>query len=147
MSSAKVLQLDSTDSDVTQATENPLLNRTIQRVPDKAPKRVPTTEPQMRSLRRILGDSVLDIIPFDVREAVDAVHAFGKANPEAFQYTPFESAEEKESALTIMRAYAEMAGEKGYTVYSQADEDPALLVWKVTDRRTRKTAGSAGAGE
>ena len=70
---------------------------------------------------------------------------FGKANPEAFQYTPFDSEQEKDDAATIMRAYAEMAGDKGYTIYSQADENPALLVWKVTDRRTRKTASSAGA--
>ncbi len=142
---ASVKQLHDLTDNTEMATDNPLLNRTIQRVPDKAPKRVQTTEPQMRALRRILGDDALELIPFDVREAVDAVYQFGKANPEAFQYTPFDSEQEKDDAATIMRAYAEMAGDKGYTIYSQADENPALLVWKVTDRRTRKTASSADA--
>ncbi len=101
----------------------------------------------MRKLRRILGEHVLELIPAEVREAVDTVYRFGKVNPEAFQYTPFDSPDQKDNALETMRAYAEMAGDNGYTIYVQADEDPDLLIWKVTDRRTRKGKGQEGSGE
>src|SRR5271155_2133823 len=140
----EVKQLKSITDNPDEATVNPLLARTVQRTRDKAPKRRVTTEPQMRALRRIIGDDVLSIIPEDVREAVDAVHAFGKVNPEAFQYTPFATAEERNNALTVIRAYAEMAGEKGYTIYCEPDENPTLMIWKVTDRRTRKARGEQG---
>lgn len=101
----------------------------------------------MRKLRRILGDDVLNIIPITVRYAVDTVYKFSKINPEAFQYTPFDSEQDKLDSLDTMRAYAEMAGDNGYTIYVQADQDPSLLIWKVSERRTRKSRDSEGSGE
>jgi hypothetical protein len=120
--------------------DNPYLARTVTPVADLAPKRRARAVPQMRALRNVLGDEVLNIIPGEIREAIDAVHGFHKHNPDAFQVTPFESETDKEGFLVLARAYAEMAGTHGYTIYTQDDEDASKLVWKVTDRRGTKAA-------
>lgn len=122
--------------------DNPFLAKTVQLTPDLAPKRREKAEPQMRALRRIFGDSVLEIIPKDIRDAVDMVHAYNKIEKDTFQVTPFDTAEDRDNALLSMRAYAEMAGDKGYTIYTKDDVNPAQLVWKVTDRRGTKYADS-----
>jgi hypothetical protein len=118
--------------------DNPLLAKTVQLTAELAPKRREKKDPQMRSLRNVLGDVVLDIIPEDIRGVVDGVYVYNQKNPDTFQVTPFESAEDKEDALTVMRAYAEMAWDYGYTIYTKDDVDPSKLIWKVTARRGKR---------
>jgi hypothetical protein len=118
-----------------QNPDNPLLARTVRPTQEKAPKRRKQPETQMRALHRILGDSVIEMLPAEIVGAVDAVYVWTLQNPDSFQCTPFDSEQEKNDALTVMRAYCEMAGEKGYTIYTRADEDPSMLIWKITRRR------------
>jgi hypothetical protein len=120
---------------------NRLLAKTVQLTPANSPKSRPKAEPLMRSLRRIYGDSVLEIIPQDVRDAVDMVFAYGQIEKDTFQVTDFDTPEDRNNALISMRAYAEMAGDVGYTVYTKDSENAAQLVWKVTARRGSNAVG------
>jgi len=104
--------------------------------PPRKTQKQETKEPQMRALRRILGDSVLEIIPEGVRSAVDASYKFWQEHPDSYQDTPMDSAQEREDALLVMRAYAEMAGDDGYTIRTVNDEDPAKFYWRAQNRRT-----------
>lgn len=118
--------------------DNPLLARTVQPVADLAPKSVKKQEPQFRALCRILGWIPSEVLPADLCEAVDVVYEWGKQNPDTFQCTPFDTPDERNDALTVMRAYAECPGDTGYTIYTKTDADPCMLVWKVTRRRGSK---------
>jgi hypothetical protein len=120
--------------------DNPMLAKTVTLTAELAPKRREKALPQMRRLRNILGDAVLEIIPEGLREAVDGVYVWGQTNPDTFQVTQFDTAEEVQGTLELMRAYAEMAWDYGYTIYTKDDIDPAKLIWKVTDRRGSKSA-------
>jgi hypothetical protein len=114
---------------------NPLLARTISPVTDLAPKSVKRVEPEFRALCRILGWKPNEVLPAELCEAVDAVYEWGQHNPDTFQCTPFDTAQERDDALTVMRAYAECPGDVGYTIYTKVDKDPSMLIWKVTRRR------------
>ncbi len=92
------------------------------------PKKV--NEPTMRALRRILGDSVLDVFPEDLIKAVDSAYDFWRNTPDSYLITDFGSETEKADALAVMRAYSECAGDKGYTIRVLADDDPRRLVWR-----------------
>jgi hypothetical protein len=118
--------------------DNPLLAKTVQKSETPAPKTRRKQLPLMRQLLNILGEPVRDLIPFDLRQAVDTIFEFNKINPDVFQTTPFDSVKERDECITLMRAYGEMAGDYGYTIYTQDDEDETLLVWKVTLRRGAK---------
>jgi hypothetical protein len=104
---------------------------TVTRTKKEAPPKIPL----MRSLRNILGDGVLEIFPLAMRESVDAVYKFWVDHPDSYQVTPFESEEEKEEALIVMRAYAECAWDTGYTIRVVSDDDPSRLVWRAQNRR------------
>lgn len=95
-------------------------------------------EPQMAALRRILGDGVLGIFPDGIIQAVDRSYQFWQANPDSFLDTPFETVQEKEDALTVMRAYAECAPTGPYTIRTVAMEDPRVLSWRAQNRRGSK---------
>jgi hypothetical protein len=105
--------------------------RTIEKGQKVALKR----EPQMAALRRILGNNVLDVFPLDLIRAVDASYRFWLENPDSFLDTPFETVEEKEDALLIMRAYAECADDGGYSIRTVKTDDPCLLSWRAQNRR------------
>lgn len=96
----------------------------------------------MRAVCRILGINIRELIPADLCDAIDSIYVFNKVNKDTFQSTPFESEAEKEDFLFLARAYAECAGEKGYTIFTKTVKEPEICVWKVTDRRgTRTEAG------
>jgi hypothetical protein len=101
----------------------------------KGQKVTPKREPQMAALRRILGNNVLDIFPLELIQAVDASYKFWLENPDSFLDTPFETVEEKNDALLIMRAYAECADDGGYSIRTVTMEDPLLLSWRAQNRR------------
>jgi hypothetical protein len=92
-------------------------------------------EPVMRGLRRILGDIVLEIFPQPLMDAVDSAYKVWLANPDSYIPTAFDSEQDKADSLHVMRAYAECAGEHGYTIRTLADPDPTLLIWRVSNRR------------
>jgi hypothetical protein len=92
-------------------------------------------EPVMRGLRRILGDSVLDIFPQPLMASVDAAYKVWLANPDSYIPTKFDTEQSKLDALHVMRAYAECADDGGYTIRSLADPDPCMLIWRAQNRR------------
>jgi hypothetical protein len=130
-----VAALASTDGSPALDPSNPILARSVQLTPENNPKRVQKVEPQFRAICRILNWDPREVLPEELCDAVDAVYQFGIQNPDTFQTTPFDTAEEKNDALVLMRAYAETPGEHGYTIYTKTDVNPAMLIWKVTKRR------------
>ncbi len=92
-------------------------------------------EAQMRALRRILGDTVLDIFPKPFIAAVEKAYQHWLDHPDSYLVSEFDSQRERDDSLTVMRAYAECAGELGYTVRTQASEEPNVLLWRVQTRR------------
>ena len=92
-------------------------------------------EPTMRKLRRILGDEILDIFPDGLIEAVDALHVAWQADPKPWAELDFESEDERDDALDLMRAYAECAQDKGYTIRTDSDSEPTTARFRVTTRR------------
>jgi len=105
-------------------------------------------EPQMRALRRILGDGIMGIFPEELMKSVDAAHEFWQTNGDDFLVTDFDTVQDKEDSVTVMRAYAECAQDNGYSVYTRSDDDPLRLVWKVAKRREfTDTAAEAPAAE
>lgn len=101
----------------------------------RARKAAEKREPTMRGLRRILGDVVLDVFPEELINAVDTGYKVWVDNPDSYIPTEFASEQDKNDSLHVMRAYAECAGEHGYTIRVLADPDPLLLLWRVTNRR------------
>ena len=102
------------------------------------------TEPTMRSLRRILGDDVLDIFPEGLIETVDDFYEAHQENEQLWSELSLDSADERNDLLALMRAYAECAGEKGYTVRQDRTAPPAVLKFRVTDRRGSKSDADTG---
>lgn len=94
-----------------------------------------TREPQMRALVRILGPGVRDIFPEQFRQAVEQGYQFWKDNNDSYLAVPFDTEQEKDDCLTVMRAYAECAGDKGYTIATRNGDDPLTLLWRAQDRR------------
>lgn len=108
--------------------------------PQKSAKAVQVSEPVTRALRRILGDSVLDIFPSGLVEAVDNAYEFWMKTPDSYLITNFDTEQDKLDSLIIMRAYADCADDGGYTIRTLADDDPRRLVWRAQTRR--KARGS-----
>jgi len=96
-------------------------------------------EPTMAGLRRILGDSVLDIFPVELRNAVDAAYKHWSDHPDSYLETPFDTADECNDALTLMRAYCECAPAGPWTLRTIDPDIRPVLHWRVQNRR-----GSAG---
>ena len=92
-------------------------------------------EPQFRTLKRVLGDQVLDIFPSEFIDSVEAGYKFWQEHPRSYIDTVFASEQERDDVLAIMRAYAEAANEQGYTIATLADPDPRKLVWRAQTRR------------
>jgi hypothetical protein len=100
-----------------------------------AAMRARKVEPTMRKLRRILGDEILDIFPEGLIDAVDQLHDAWRADPEPWAELDFETEAERDDALDLMRAYAECAGDKGYTIRTDPDTEPTVARFRVTTRR------------
>ena len=105
----------------------------------RAAKRV---EPTMRKLRRILGDEILDIFPDGLIKAVDSLHEAWQADPKKWAELDFETVDERDDALDLMRAYAECAGDKGYTIRTDSEAEPLVARFRVTTRRGSGKADS-----
>jgi hypothetical protein len=105
--------------------------KTITRRATKAPAK----EPTMAGLRRVLGDSVLDVFPPELRDAVDRAYVIWQTNPDSYLPTPFDTEQDKLDSLVVMRAYAECAPKGPYTIRTISDDDPKLLVWRAQNRR------------
>lgn len=95
-------------------------------------------EPQMRALRRILGDQVMDIFPIGFVNSVEKAYLHWQQHPDSFLVSEFDSQQERDDSLTVMRAYAECAGDKGYTIRTERDTPPKVLHWRVQTRRGTK---------
>lgn len=93
------------------------------------------TEPTMRSLRRILGDGVLDIFPDGMTDLVDQAHAYWQQHPEKWLEAEYDTALERDDSFALMRAYAECAGQYGYTIRQDKTAEPHVLRFRVTKRR------------
>lgn len=122
-----------------QATVIPF-GKTQERHPDPEAKEkisAPYREPQIHLLRRVLGDTVLDIFPTEFIDAVEAGKTFWDNHPNSYLDTLFDSESEKDDTLAVMRAYSEIAGPKGegYTIATRSHDDPAMLVWRAQPRR------------
>ena len=98
-------------------------------------------EPTMRALRRILGDGVLAIFPPDLMTSVDKAFRHWQEHPDSFLVTPFDTEQERDDTLLVLRAYAECAGEDGYTVYTEAAPEANVLHWRVQTRKGTKNTG------
>jgi hypothetical protein len=105
------------------------------------------TEPTMRALRRILGDDVLDIFPEGLTETVDDFYAVHSENEAKWDEVELDTQQERDDTLALMRAYAECAGEKGYTIRQDRTTAPSVLRFRVTDRRGSKSDGSGDASD
>jgi hypothetical protein len=95
-------------------------------------------EPTMRALRRIIGDTVLEIFPEGFPEMVDNFYNIHTANPDKWDIVELGDEDERDDLLKLMRAYAECAGDKGYTVRQDRTADPSVLRFRVTVRRGTK---------
>jgi hypothetical protein len=129
------------DGDPVLDRSNPLLARTVTLSAQAHSKSAKGQEPPFRALCRIMQMDPRDILPAELCDAVDAVYLFNKREKDTFQTTPFDTAEERNDALTVMRLYAETGGDRGFTIYTKTAEQPNILVWKVTDRRGTTPAG------
>lgn len=114
--------------------------QTTIRTPEKASAekaKQPYREPQMKALRRIFGDVVLEIFPQTFIDAVELAYRFWFDHPDSYLDTLFDTEQEKNDSLTAMRAYAEIAGPEGegYTISTRTHDDPCMLVWRAQTRR------------
>jgi hypothetical protein len=114
-----------------------LVTEQVHTRPPRTARRV-SREPQMRALRRILGDQVLDIFPQGLMDSVEGGYKFWETHVDSYIVTAFESEQDRDDALAVMRAYAECAGEDGYTIATQNVGEKHELTW-----RTQKRRGSA----
>jgi hypothetical protein len=122
--------------------DNPYLVKSMTLSKNHVPTGKKSKEPQMKALCRILGINIRELIPAELCDAIDQVYAYNQIQKDTFQSTPFETEADKEDFLYLARAYAETAGEKGYTIFTKTVEEPEICVWKVTDRRgTKGTSG------
>ncbi len=122
--------------------ENDLFARTSVREPDaRAVAVAKAREPQMRALRRILGEVVLGIFPQGLIDSVEKAYVHWQEHPEGYLVTEFDTAQERDDSLAVMRAYCECAGTKGYTIRTETDSPPNVLVWRVQTRRGSKDKG------
>lgn len=102
----------------------------------RTPQRVSqVTEPTMRALRRILGDGVLDVFPDGIIKNTDALYELHKADPAAWAEITMDSPAERDDLLKLMRAYAECAGETGYTIRQDRLAEPHMLRIRVVPRK------------
>lgn len=94
-------------------------------------------EPVIHLLRRMLGEDVVNIFPTHFQQAVENGYQFWRMHPDSFLDTLFDSEQEKDDTLAVMRAYSEIAGAdgEGYTILTKAHDDPAMLSWRAQTRR------------
>jgi hypothetical protein len=97
-------------------------------------------ETTLQALRRILGDSVLDLIPTDVQGAVEAAYKFWKDHSDSYLITPFDDQQGRDDALIVMKAYAEIAPNGPYTVRVDKNSEPEVLLWRAQTRQGKGTA-------
>lgn len=97
-------------------------------------------ETVLQALRRILGDSVLEVIPTDVQEAVEAAYEFWSQHSDSYLVTPFDDQTGRDDALAVMKAYAEIAPMGPYTIRVDKDSEPHVLHWRAQTRQGRGTA-------
>lgn len=94
-------------------------------------------EPQIKALLRILGEDVLNIFPTNFTAAVEQGYQFWQTHPDSYIDTDFDTAQERNDTLIVMRAYAEIAGpeHEGYTIATKNEGPDSLLVWRAQPRR------------
>lgn len=94
----------------------------------------------MTALTRILGDHVRDIFPEEFREAVTKSYTFWREHPDSYLDTLFDTAQERDDTLTVLRAYAECAPDGPWSIRTQSNNDPKMLCWRVQNRFRRNTS-------
>jgi hypothetical protein len=103
--------------------------------PKAQPSATGVVEPTMRAMRRILGDSVLDIFPAGIAKNVDELFDICSEDTEFWAEIQCESVTERNDLLALMRAYAECAGEKGYTIRQDRTAPAHVLRTRVIPRK------------
>ena len=92
-------------------------------------------EPQMRALRRILGDTVLDLFPQAVMDTIDALIEIHAADTSAYAEAAFDTEQDRDDCLTLMRAYAECADQERLSIRQDKDTDATALRFRVVVRK------------
>jgi hypothetical protein len=105
------------------------------------------TETSLQLLARLFGLPVVEVIPLDVREAVEASYEFWKAHPDSYLVTEFDAEQDKLDALGVMKAYAEIAPGGPYTIRVDWDSLPSVLHWRAQTRQGRREPGETTPGE
>lgn len=100
-------------------------------------------EPTMRALRRILGDYVLEVFPEGFCEAIDGLFKVHAEDADMWAVAEYGNRQERDDALKLMRAYAECAGDKGYTIRQDKETDAEVLRFRVVVRRGSNSDGAA----
>jgi hypothetical protein len=118
---------DPTNFGAIQVNPNKTVRRTVARPATKS-------ETSLQALKRMFGDVVFDIIPTEVREAIDVAYKFYLENPDAYLVTEFDTGKSRDDALAVMRAYAEIANPAGYTIRTLKDAADFELHWRVQSR-------------
>lgn len=101
---------------------------------EKKKARVKPPETSLQVLHRLFGDEVYSLFPDALMESVDKMYAFCKESMDAYQVTEFDSEEDKHNSLALIRAYAEIAPDGGYTIRVDWDAPENVLQWRVIDR-------------
>jgi hypothetical protein len=121
-------------------TARPLITVDTEKIHRRTAKRTDTVhETVLQQLRRILGEPVLELIPKDVQEAVEAAYIFWKEHSDSYLITPFDDQQGRDDALAVMKAYAEIAPNGPYTIRTDKDSEPEVLLWRAQTRQGRKT--------
>jgi hypothetical protein len=121
-------------------TSRPLIAVDTEKVHKRTAKRTDTPhETVLQQLRRILGERVLELIPEDVQEAVEAAYKFWSEHSDSYLITPFDDQQGRDDALAVMKAYAEIAPKGPYTIRVDRDSEPHVLLWRAQTRQGKKT--------
>jgi hypothetical protein len=96
---------------------------------------VVTREPTMHALVRILGPEVLDIFPDGIAETVTELAAAHAADKSAYAHVVFDSPEDREDALSLMRAFTESTDDPRLSIRQDKNTDPDELRFRVVLRK------------
>ena len=122
-------------SDILEDNDSPLGALRAVKKPLKTVRAAQKVEPSMRKYCRIMETDPAELFPDGFTDLVDQLFAAHTADPEGWAEAEYESEQERDDSLDLLRLYAECAGEKGYTIRVDYDTDPTVARFRVTTRR------------